>query len=730
MRHYSVILRSCPHELLYSGSEELRLGSLVSVPFRKGISKAIIRSVVDADKEISAKKIDSVIQNDIIEKWRLDLVAKISEYYFCSINQALRLFFPSFLWSGKEPKREMFVTRSEGVFDRDSLKRSRKQAELVTHIESSKKLRLSDVRKTFSSQTVKQLLSKKIIQLSSGHIVPGFVIPLPEVSPDKNLTGEQHNILSTIIHSPGKKFLVHGITGSGKTEIYLRLAQEMRSKNKGCIILVPEIALTTQLIQYFSSCFQGELAVFHSRMTDQERLQEWWRLKNGEAHVLLSSRSGLFAPVQNLGLIVVDEEHEWTYKQENAPRYHARKVAEMMQELQPDITLVLGSATPDICTYHRTLGTQSDYTLLELTKRISESGTGELPNVDIVDLRDEFKKRNYSIFSDSLREALTETLANHEQAILFLNRRGSASSVMCRECGFSTRCEQCDIPMTLHTKQTEASGVLVCHHCGSLKKPPVVCPKCRSANIRNVGIGTERVEYEIKKLFPNARVLRADRDTTDTKKGFETIYHTFQNHEADILIGTQMVAKGLDIPKVSLVGVILADIGLHIPDFRSSEKTFQLLTQVAGRAGRREKRGNVIIQTYSPTHPAVIAASHHDYQSFYTSELKERQDFGYPPFSSILKLTFTHRDKGVCFRTASHLHELLVKLRDDVQALSKSLHETGPKLSTSLAPAAIPRLHSQYRWNLFLEGDGWDKILRGIQLERGWKIDRDPINMS
>lgn len=730
MRHYSVILRSCPHELLYSGSEELRLGSLVCVPFRKGISRAIIRSITDATNEIPAKKISSVIQNDVIEKWRLDLVSRISEYYFCSINQALRLFFPSFLWSGKEPKREMFVTRSEGAFDPDSLKRSRKQAELLASVESSKKLRLSDVRKTFSSQTVKQLLSKKIIQLSSGNIVPGFTIPLPKDSQDKNLTSEQQNILSTIIHSPKKKFLIHGITGSGKTEIYLRLAQEMRSKNKGCIILVPEIALTTQLIQYFSSYFQGELAVVHSRMTDQERLQEWWRLKNGEAHVLLSSRSGLFAPVQNLGLIVVDEEHEWTYKQENAPRYHARKVAEMMQELQPDITLVLGSATPDICTYHRAIDAKSDYVLLELTRRISESGTGELPHVDIVDLRDEFKKRNYSIFSDSLREALTETLANHEQAILFLNRRGSASSVMCRECGFSTRCEQCDIPMTLHTKQTEAPGILVCHHCGSLKKPPVVCPKCGSANIRNVGIGTERVEYEIKKLFPSARVLRADRDTTDTKKGFETIYHTFQNHEADILIGTQMVAKGLDIPKVSLVGVILADIGLHIPDFRSSEKTFQLLTQVAGRAGRREKRGNVIIQTYSPAHPAVIAASHHDYQSFYTSELKERQDFGYPPFSSILKLTFTHRDKGVCFRTANHLYELLVKLRDDVQTLSKNLGETSPRLSISLAPAAIPRLHSQYRWNLFLEGDGWEKILRGIQLERGWKIDRDPINMS
>ena len=466
---------------------------------------------------------------------------------------------------------------------------------------------------------------------------------------------------------------------------------------------------------------------------------------------------------------MIDEEHEWTYKQDNAPRYHAKKIAEMMTEMRPDVKLVLGSATPSIETYASTRAGGAEgaggYELLELDERVGGSSKTKLPMVEIVDLRFEFRKKNYSIFSDALQEALTEALENKEQAILFLNRRGTASAVVCRECGYTVKCETCEIAMTLHERaggagrgnratiehgfngsngleRMEAGGgdLLICHHCGSLKRPILTCPNCKSTHIRNMGVGTQRVENELKKMFPQARILRADRDTTSTKKGFENIYNDFKAHKADILVGTQMIAKGLDIPNVSLVGVVLADIGLHIPDFRASEKTFQLMTQVAGRAGRRNKRGYVIIQTYSPTHPTIVAASNHDYKKFYETEILERKDFGYPPFAPIIKLTFQDPDKKDCFRIVKHMYGTLFRLKEDVNLLKERPLNQGPSvkiqgrdennLEISMAPAAIPRLHGKYRWHIYLQGEQWAEILKGIGLERGWKVDRDPVNMG
>ena len=665
MQYYSVILRSCPHALTYASKEEIREGSLVSVPFRKGSQRAIVRTKIPSDEGFSAKNIEKVLKEVILDKQQLGMISKISEYYFCSINQASKLYLPTFLWNEKRPRRDEFLrirrtARAEGAegaaraegYNVSQLKRSPKQKKLVELLQADGEMEISEVKKMFSASIITGLLNKKIIQKREGKICPGFKISYSGLKAVKKLTEDQQKIFDNIVSSKNQKHLIHGVTGSGKTEIYLQLIKKTLEEKKGAIILVPEIALTTQLIQYFANHFKNEIAVLHSKMTNNERAQEWWRLKTGEAKVLLGSRSGLFAPVQNLGLVVMDEEHEWTYKQDNAPRYHARKVAEMMMEMRPDVKLVLGSATPSVETYFLTgAGGKGSgagraegaggYELQKLSERVGGSSKTELPLVEIVDLRFEFRKKNYSIFSDALQEALTETLKNKEQAILFLNRRGAASAVVCRECGYTVKCETCEIAMTLHGRAGEAGGdLLICHHCGSLKKPILTCPNCKSTYIRNMGVGTQRVESEIKKMFPQAKVLRADRDTTNTKKGFEKIYNDFKNHKADILVGTQMIAKGLDIPKVSLVGVMLADIGLHIPDFRASEKTFQLMTQVAGRAGRRDKRGYVIIQTYSPTHPAIVAAGNHDYRKFYEVEIADRKDFGYPPFAPIIKLTF------------------------------------------------------------------------------------------
>lgn len=718
MKHYSVVLGSCPETLTYMSDLEIRAGSTVRVPFRKRELIGLVSKKTDSSGNFVSKEIISVIGASLLESWQMQLIDEISEYYCCYPAQAARLVLPSFVWNEKQPERAVFLELTDQK--PDIPESAKKQRELVEALRE-RTLELSDTRNNFSDSVIRSLLNKKIVRKKFGNIVPGFHIQsCDSIVEDKNLSAEQQHVFDTITRSEHKKFLIHGVTGSGKTEVYLRLVKQVVLKQQGAIILVPEIALTTQLIQYFSAHFDNKIAVLHSNMTDHERAQEWWRLKTGEVKIVLGSRSALFAPVQNLALIVIDEEHEWTYKQDKAPRYHARTVAETICKLLPDVTLVLGSATPDIETYYRSME-KKDFMLLEMNDRygfLQHSIT--LPDVSIVDLREEFLKKNYSIFSELLKQKLSEVFENNEQAILFLNKRGSASSITCRECGYACKCDHCDISMTLHEKRANRSAALICHHCGAVSKPPVLCPCCKSVNIKSIGIGTQRVEKELQKLFPNIRILRADRDTTITKHAFENIYNDFKSHKADVLVGTQMIAKGLDIPKVNLVGIILADVGLHIPDFRSGEKAFQLLTQVAGRSGRREKQGEVVIQTYCPTHPSVVFAGNHDYKRFYLSEIVQRKDFGYPPFGDIIKLTYVHKDKKICFETAG---TLFVALQEKVRLLNFDI-------DVSYAPAAIPKLHGTYRWHIYLQGEKSKELLLHMKQLNGWRIDRDPMIMG
>ncbi|MBE9501885.1 MAG: primosomal protein N' [Chloroflexi bacterium] len=519
-------------------------------------------------------------------------------------------------------------------------------------------------------------------------------------------------------HQKAPIFLLHGVTGSGKTEIYHRALEKAISLGKRGIVLVPEIALTPQTIDRFASRFPGKVGVFHSKLSMGEQFDEWWRIKAGAFDVVIGSRGAIFAPLPDLGLIVIDEEHEWTYKQqEQSPRYHARDVAIRLAELSGSV-VILGSATPDIVSYYRSqIG---DYRLLELPGRIARAERRDedlLPKVEVVDLREELKAGNRSIFSRSLARRMEQALAAGEQVILFLNRRGTSTFVQCRDCGHVLRCRRCDVALTYHSVGED----LVCHQCNYRAPVPDVCRQCGSKRIRFLGIGTQKIEEETARAFAEAILLRWDRDATRGKHSHEEILDKFVAHEADILIGTQMIAKGLDLPLVTLVGVINADISLHLPDFRASERTFQILSQVAGRAGRGARAGHVVIQSYTPAHYAIACAAKHDYGSLYHQEITLRRQYSNPPFSRLARLLYTHPSNAQCQREAQRMRHLLEEERDSWGMADISL--IGP------SPAFTPRIRGKFRWQIVVRGDDPVHLLAQVPMPQGWIVDIDPVSL-
>lgn len=537
-----------------------------------------------------------------------------------------------------------------------------------------------------------------------------------------------------------KPILLHGVTGSGKTEIYLRAVAQVLEEGRTAIVLVPEIALTPQAAQRFLSRFPGQVGLLHSELSDGERYDTWRRARSGELRVIVGPRSALFAPLVDVGLIVVDEEHDDSYYEAGQePHYHAREAAVAYASLA-HAQCLLGSATPDVGSYTHAL--QGQWQLQELPARIlahrestkahrarlgvsgryqevgEEVDALELPQIETVDMRRELKAGNRSIFSLVLQAKLAEVLEHGQQAILFLNRRGTATYVFCRNCGEALRCPNCDNPLTQHLDQNRST--LVCHHCGYRRNMPEKCPNCDSPQIRHYGTGTESVEAEVNKLFPTARTLRWDRSSTRTKGAHQNILARFTDQEADILVGTQMLAKGLDLPFVTLVGVVLADVGLQLPDYRAAERVFQVLTQVAGRAGRSPLGGKVVLQTFHPEHYAIQAAAKHDYKAFYEQESVERRQLRYPPFGQLLRLEYRHADarkaeadaKGM----AARLEELLVD-RD-----RRATDMIGP------APCFYTRLNREYRWQILLRGPDPASVLRGIKLI-GWRVEVNPTSL-
>ncbi|MCX5999909.1 MAG: primosomal protein N' [Chloroflexi bacterium] len=535
------------------------------------------------------------------------------------------------------------------------------------------------------------------------------------------LTGEQGAALQSIeasLRHPGGSaggvFLLHGVTGSGKTEVYLRALAEAVAVGKRGIVLVPEIALTPQTIERFAARFPRQVAVLHSKLSLGEQFDVWEQIRAGAFQVVIGARSAIFAPQPNLGIVVLDEEHEWTYKQQEAsPHYHAREVAIKLAELCR-ATVVLGSATPDVESYH--LAETGGYRLLQLTDRITPAGISPMPRVEVVDMRRELNEGNRSIFSRSLTEAIGETLAAREQGILFLNRRGTATFVQCRDCGLVLRCSGCDLPLTYHS----ADEKLICHQCNRRRSVPDSCPQCHSRRIRFMGTGTERVEEEVARLFPAARTMRWDRDVTRGKDSHERIARSFASREADILVGTQMIAKGLDFPQVTLAGIVSADTILHFPDFRSSERTFQLLCQVAGRAGRGIIPGRVVVQTYAPDNYAVASAARPDYLSFYRQEIAHRRRYENPPYSRLAMLVFAHASNDVCQRESDRMRQRL-KERIDSEGLEIAL--LGP------SPMFFQKVRGRFRWQLVLRGSDPAVLLAGMPLPQGWVVHIDPIGL-
>jgi primosomal protein N' (replication factor Y) len=567
---------------------------------------------------------------------------------------------------------------------------AKKQIEIISYFTNNEinEIALQDllIEANTSDASVKALISKGILKEEIKEV---YRDPYQDRHFEKTkrllLNNEQQQAILPLIQSINENvhdvFLMYGVTGSGKTEVYLQSIEEVLNNGKEAIVLVPEISLTPQMVHRFKGRFGSKVAVLHSGLSTGEKYDEWRKIQRKEVQLVVGARSAIFAPFENLGMIIIDEEHESSYKQEENPRYHARDVAIYRAKLHK-CPVVLGSATPTLESFARSK--KDVYKLLTLKERVNKRS---MPRVDIIDMREELRSGNRSMFSTSLIEKLTERLEKGEQSVLFLNRRGYSSFVMCRDCGFVIQCPHCDISLTYHRHGQQ----LKCHYCGHEEQMPNVCPECQSEHIRFFGTGTQKVEEELVKVLPHSRIIRMDVDTTGRKGAHEKLLTRFGNKEADILLGTQMIAKGLDFPDVTLVGVLTADTMLHLPDFRASEKTFQLLTQVSGRAGRHELPGEVIIQTYTPEHYSIQLASQYDYDSFYNHEMNLRKNHAYPPYYYLALLTVSHPE---ITKVVSVTEKIVQFLRRNVENETKIL---GPVASP------IPRIKDRYRYQCMVK---------------------------
>ncbi len=608
-------------------------------------------------------------------------------------------------------------------------KRAPRQSELITRLaESNESVIASEVRREFGSAIVKTLLERGWLEIEKTQALRD---PLAdrvfELEPTVSLSARQAEIADDVIGTlrdadrRPRTMLVQGVTGSGKTEIYLAAVEECLALGSQAIVMVPEISLTPQTIERFAGRFAGKVAVLHSGLSDGQRFDQWWAIKEGRYPIVVGSRSAVFAPLSKPGLIILDEEHEWTYKQTDAaPRYHARDVATRLGGLTGAVTL-LGSASPDVASYYR--GLRGEYRLRALPDRLNRRRDGAvevapLPDVEIVDMRDELREGNTGIFSRKLESEIETCLRDGRQAILFLNRRGTASQMQCRSCGYRISCGSCDVPLTYH----RAMQRLLCHYCGRRRRMPRSCPECLGYRLSFYGIGTQSVAEETERLFPGARVLRWDRDATRYPREYEATLAGFRNGDADVLIGTQMIAKGLHLPGVTLVGVALADVGLSIPDFKSSERTFQLLCQVAGRAGRGEETGRVIFQTYQPENYAIQRAAAQDYEGFYEAETRYRREHNNPPFSRLIRLVHSHTNNATCESRALRLAEELRSARRESDMANVEI--LGP------TPPYPARLRGRYRWHIVLRGRDPRALLDMVTIPQGWSVDVDPVTLT
>ena len=660
----------------------VKVGSRVLVPFGKQkLEGFVLKITKEIQEKYTIKDIEKLIDDDVIfNDELLKLGIYIQNKTMCNLIHCYQTMVPSALKANKNnninKKIEKYIYLN--VSYEEALKNCKSKAQVKIIEQLSNPMLRSEANKISKSAT-ETLLKNKIITIKEQEIYRVQYNEIKEYVP-KKLTEEQQNAYDTISKSLNKfqPFLLHGVTGSGKTEVYLSLIEEVLKQKKQALVLVPEISLTPQFVSQFTSRFKDTIAVLHSGLSNGEKYDEWRRIKRKEASIVIGARSAIFAPLDSIGIIIIDEEHSNTYKQENNPKYYTIDIANFRGKYHK-CPVVLGSATPSLESYTRAkLGI---YKLIEMKNRISKS----LPKVLLVDMKDEYKK-GYNILSKKLIDKINDRIEKKEQIMLLLNRRGYTTVTICKNCGYVHKCPACDIPYTYHKKNNS----YICHYCGSITSPLFKCPKCQSTNIDFKGMGTEKLEQYLTDLF-KVPVLRMDADTTSKKGSHDRIIKEFKNQNYSILLGTQMIAKGLDFPNVTLVGVLNGDAILNIPDFRSSERTYQLLSQVAGRAGRSTKKGEVIIQGFSIDHFSMLCAANHDYKSFYNQEMKLRKQLKYSPYYNLCLLKFSGKNEDAVYREAE---KVVVYLKN--QNL-KDLTVLGPSISL------LGKINNVYYYQILLK---------------------------
>ncbi|MBQ9103505.1 MAG: primosomal protein N' [Clostridia bacterium] len=677
------------------------LGSRVIVPFGNKVIEGIVIKVKEKS-DYSPEKIKPIYR--VIENTpalipeTIELMDFVKSTCFVTRAQALRLFLPSEMRKGKVKEsltEYAFLTDSEKalkVFE--TLKSTaKKQKECIQFLLETGKTKLSVLNKTFGNSAVKTLINKGVISTCKEQVQRTPYKNLEFNNKTVELTKAQNDAITSIESTEKTITLLHGVTGSGKTEIYLNLIEKTIKLGKTAIMLVPEISLTPQMLRQLRARFGEIAAILHSGLSAGERFDEWWRIRNGEAKIVIGARSGIFAPIKDLGVIIIDEEHDGSYSSETSPRYNTLEVASFRAKYN-NAKIILGSATPSIDSY--LLANNGEYNLVTLPERINKR---PLPEVEIVDMRKEVRRGNNTIFSSALKTELEETLKKGNQAIIFLNQRGYSKSVVCGECGHVIKCDSCDVSLTFHKDEDS----LLCHYCGAKYKMVTACPKCGSSYLRYGGTGTERIVLDLQKLFPSARILRMDRDTTQNKESHFKILSVFSNHEADILVGTQMIAKGHDFPNVTLVGILDADQSLYFSDFRSAERTFQLLTQVSGRSGRAEDVGRVVLQTYNPDNAVLNWSIKYDYENFFKHEVSVRRATGFSPFTDIIRVLISGENEEKTL-------EITKKLYEDINLIYLEDKEKFRFFGCMKAP--LKRLQNKFRFQILMRINAKDEVLR------------------
>jgi len=715
-RYIRVIVdRAIHRELDYSVPEGLAprvtIGSRVRVPFRDKSALATVVGIPEQSDAKGIRPIEAVIgEAPMLSEQLLELAKWIGTYYCCPAETVMRSVLPQVIRHAQVGWKKQLFVRPAGNLEQTEIEKLRRraprQAELLDAISKLEKpIRAAELLRQTSldNQTLRALVKRGLAELREEAVVRDPHGSDKFVATSNLVLNEEQtcalNEITQALDAPenARPILIHGVTGSGKTEIYLQAIRAALDRGRTAIVLVPEISLTPQTVERFKGRFaeaQDDVAVLHSHLSEGERHDEWHKIHSGRARIVIGARSAVFAPLKNLGLIVVDEEHETTYKQEDAPRYHARDVAVVRAKIEKCV-VVLGSATPSLESYHNAVS--GKYGLVTLTQRVDQK---QMPRIRVVDLRQERRKeKKAAILSEKLSQAIADRLEKREQTILFLNRRGFSTSLLCSNCGEARNCPNCSVALTFH-RQPSVAGRLSCHLCGHTAAVPKKCPACGQDALIYHGFGTEKVESTVAQIFPKAVVRRMDADSMTRKDAYRETLRNFRTGKIDILVGTQMIAKGLHFPNVTLVGIINADLSLHLPDFRAGERTFQLLTQVAGRAGRGETAGEVFVQTYTPFSPSIQFARHHDFAGYFQQELEFRERCDFPPFNHAILITARSAHEG--------------RARLSAETVKRRLSEALPEqfILGDATPAPLEKLQGQFRFHILIRGEAIMRLSR------------------